>query len=219
MVVPQIARRGCGGRLRTLRRWTRERVRSRPPKDDPRKAAGECTRLSSPRCGPRRSSGLLLTVPSASETTALHDETLCALLLPYFKMLIAYDQEPAQACCQLHADARRGHPVEELAPGRPAINGSREFESVRPRRRQDRLHHVAAAGHWAPGCMPPAAAARCPHNCPHNCPHMLPQTRPCPRPCPRPSQRPLPTPAHTPAQRRQGQQERWAAAARAARGC
>ena len=61
--------------------------------------------------------GLPLTVPSASETTAPHDETLCALLLPYFKMLIAYDQEPAQAGCQLHADARRGHAVEELAPG------------------------------------------------------------------------------------------------------
>ena len=30
-------------------------------------------------------------MPSASETTAPHDETLCALLLPYFKMLIAYD--------------------------------------------------------------------------------------------------------------------------------
>ena len=87
-----------------------------------------------------------------------------------------------------------------------------------PRRRQDRLLHVGATGHWAPGCMLPPPPARCPHNCPHNCPHMLPQTRPCPRPCPRPSQRPLPTPAHTPAQRRQGQQERWAAAARAARG-
>ena len=32
-------------------------------------------------------------MPSASETTASHDETLCVLLLPYFKMLIAYDQD------------------------------------------------------------------------------------------------------------------------------
>ena len=118
-----------------------------------------------------------------------------ALLLPYFKMLIAYDQEPAQAGCQLHADARRGHAVEELAPGRPASNGRREFESFRPRRRQDRLLHVGATGHWAPGCMLPPPPARCPRTCARTiartCCRKLARARARPNAhCPRPHTRP-----------------------------
>jgi len=105
-------------------------------------------------------------------------------------MLIAYDQEPAQAGCQLHADARRGHAVEELAPGRPASNGRREFESFRPRRRQDRAASCRCCRALGPRLHAAAAAGPLPAQLPAQLPAHAAANTPVPAPVPAP----VPTP-------------------------